>query len=602
MSTAPATTLRGAGAPCVIFAAAFLTFLPALSADFVNWDDYDNVVNNTGVHGLRTAQLQWMWTGAVLGHWIPLTWMSFGLNYTLGGLNPRGYHLLNLLLHAASATVFFFIVRRLLRAAGAAGAEPGLSVGAGFAALLFAVHPLRVESVVWVSERKDVLCGFFFMLAVLAYLSAASVTPLRRGWTYASLAATAAALLSKAAAMPLPAVLLLLDVYPLGRARVIGWRRCLLEKLPWAAIAAIGAFIALRVVLTGTRVTGYETYGPGSRLAMTAYTFGFYPARWLWPVELLPVYELPVEVRLLAPRFLIPALAVVAVTALLWALRRVFPAGLAAWTLSVLMLLPISGIVHSGHQLAHDRYSYLSGLGFAALAGGGVARLLDARSRGRVSAFISRSVLAGAAAVLLVLAVGAWDQSRIWQDSETLWRWSVNVDPACSICWNNLGTSLTAQNRHPEAEVAFRKAFALRPKRATLASNIATALYGQKKVREAEDMLRLALSLDENDTGALANLGAVYSQQGRYAESLPYYRQAFAQDPRFAGLAPNYSLALVARGDEERRAGRSLVAKTLLQEALAVNPRNAEARRQLQALLAESGGVGAGPAGPAPTR
>ena len=594
--------LRRAGAPCLIFAAAFLAFFPALNADFVNWDDYDNVVNNTGVHGLRAAQLTWMWTGTVLGHWIPLTWMSFGLNYAVGGLDSRGYHLVNLLLHAASATVFFYIVRRLLRAAGAAAAEPGLSVGAGFAALLFAIHPLRVESVVWVTERKDVLCGLFFMLAVLAYLKAASGGPLRRGWMYASLAATAAALLSKAAAVPLPAVLLLLDVYPLGRVRLYGWRRCLVEKLPWAAIAAVAAFIALRVVLTSTGVTGYATHGLGARLAMTAYTFSFYPARWLWPVELLPLYELPLEVRLLAPRFLVPAVAFVAVSALLIAFRRVFPAGLAAWTLSVLMLLPISGIVHSGHQLAHDRYSYLSGLGFAALAGGGLAQLLDARRQGRVSAVIARSVLAGAAAVLLVLAMGAWDQSKIWQDSETLWRWSVSVDPDCSICWNNLGTSLTAQNRHPEAEEAFRRAFALRPKRATLASNIATALYGQKKVREAEDMLRLALSLDPNDTGALANSGAVYSQQGKYAPSLPYYRQAFAQDPGFAGLAPNYSLALVARAAEERRAGRTLVAKALLQEAIAVSPGDAEARRQLGALLAEPGRVDPSPAGPRPTR
>ncbi|MDP2703480.1 MAG: tetratricopeptide repeat protein, partial [Candidatus Rokubacteria bacterium] len=494
------------------------------------------------------------------------------------------------------------IARRLLHAAGVAAAEPGLSVGAGFAALLFAVHPLRVESVVWVTERKDVLCGFFFMLAVLAYLRAASGASLRRGWTYASLAATAAALLSKAAAVPLPAVLLLLDVYPLRRARSIGWRRCLVEKLPWAAIAAIGAFIALRVVLTGTGVTGYETYGPGSRLAMTAYTFSFYPARWLWPVRLIPLYELPVEVRLLAPRFLIPALAFVAVTALLWALRRVFPAGLAAWALSVLMLLPISGIVHAGHQLAHDRYSYLSGLGFAALAGGGLARLLDARERGRVSAVIARSVLAGAAVVLFVLAVGAWDQSKVWQDSETLWRWSVNVEPDCSICWNNLGTSLTVQKRHAEAEAAFRRAFALRPRRALLANNIATALHGQNKDKEAEEMLHLALRLEPNLTGALANLGAVYSQHGKYAESLPYYRQAFAQDPGFKGLVPNYSQALVARAAEERRAGRAVVAKALLQEALAVNPGDAEARRQLQALLAEPGGVGAGPAGPGPSR
>jgi Tfp pilus assembly protein PilF len=587
--------LRRLGLPCLIFAAAFVTFLPALSADFVNWDDYDNVVNNTNVRGLGPAQLRWMWTGTVLGHWIPLTWMSFGLNYVLGGLNPRGYHLANLLLHAAGATVFYFIARRLLRAAGAAAAEPALSLSAAFAALLFAVHPLRVESVVWVTERKDVLCGLFFMLAVLAYLSAVEGSTIRRGWMYASLTATAAALLSKAAAMPLPAVLLLLDVYPLRRVQTLGWRRCLLEKLPWTAVAVIGAGIALRVVLTTTGVTGYGTHGLGSRVAMTAYTFVFYPVRWLWPVELVPLYELPLEVRLLAPRFLIPALAFIAVTALLWALRRVFPAGLAAWTLSVLMLFPISGLVHSGHQLAHDRYSYLSGLGFAALAGGGLARLLDARSRGRVSAVIARSVLAGAAAVVLVLATGAWDQSKVWQDSETLWRWSVSVDPGCSICWNDLGTSLIVQKRHAEAEAAFRRAFALRPKRALLASNVATALHGQNKVKEAEEMLHLALRLEPNLTGALANLGAVYSQQGRYAESLPYYRQAFAQDPGFAGLAPNYSLALLARATEEGSAGRPLVAKVLLQEALAVNPADAEARRQLQALLAE-------PAGPRPTR
>jgi len=594
--------LRRLGAPCLVFAVAFVTFLPALKADFVNWDDYDNVVTNPGVHGLGRAQLEWMWTGTVLGHWIPVTWMSFGLNYALGGLQPRGYHLLNLLLHAATATLFFFIGRRLLRAAGAAASEPALSVGAAGAALLFAVHPLRVESVVWVTERKDVLCGLFFMLAVLAYLRAVEGSAVRRGFMYASVAAFAAAFLSKASVMPLPAVLLLADVYPLRRVQAFGWRRCLIEKLPWAVVAAIGAGITLKVVLTSTRVTGYEAYGWGARIAMTAYTFMFYPVRWLWPVELIPLYELPLDVRLSSPRFLVPAVAFLAVSAVLVALRRVFPAGLAAWALSVLMLLPISGIVHSGRQLAHDRYSYLSGLGFALLAGGGIARLLDARARGRVSAVIVRSALAGAAAVVLVLALGAWDQSKIWQDSETLWRWSVNIDPDCASCWNNLGTALLSQHRDAEAEVTFRRAFALRPSRPDLASNIATALDGQRKYREAEDMLHLALRLEPNFTAALANLGAVYAQQSRYAESLPYYRQAFAQDPRFVNLTPNYVLALTARAAEEQRAGRALVAVTLLHEALAVKPADTETQRQLQALLAERVRAGADPQGLPPTR
>ena len=333
----------------MVFASAVATFWPGLSGDFLNWDDRDNVVNNAGVHGLGRAQLAWMWSGVILGHYIPLTWMSFGLNYALGGLNPTGYHLLNLLLHGANATLFFMIARRLLAAARPGGGEPSpeaVSLGAACAALLFAVHPLRVESVVWITERKDVLCGLFFLSAVLAYLRAVDGSEPDRRWQVVSLAAFAAALLSKAAAMPLPALLVLLDVYPLGRARALGWRRVMLEKLPWAILAAAGALMALIAVYSATGVTDYRRYGPGARLAMTAYTFVFYPARWVWPVQLLPLYELPLDVRLLAPRFLLPAMAFVVLTSALVAFRRRWPAGLAAWTASILVLLPISGAVH----------------------------------------------------------------------------------------------------------------------------------------------------------------------------------------------------------------------------------------------------------------
>jgi tetratricopeptide (TPR) repeat protein len=594
VSGARARVLVG-GLGCLVFAAAVVTFWPGVSGDFLNWDDRDNVVNNPGVHGLGRAQLQWMWSGVILGHYIPLTWMSFGLNYVLGGLNPRGYHLLNLLLHGANAVLFFLISRRLIALARPGGAEPGswsLSLGALFSALLFAVHPLRVESVVWITERKDVLCGLFFLGAVLAYLKAVESDTLDRRWQVVSLASFAAALLAKAAAMPLPAILILLDVYPLRRARgAEGWRRILVEKIPWAILGAAGALVALRAVYTGTAVTDYARYGLGARLAMTAYTFVFYPARWFWPVELLPLYELPPEIRLLAPRFLLPALAFVGVTAVLVALRRRWPAGLAAWISSVLMLLPISGAVHSGHQLAHDRYSYLSGLGLALLFGGGLTWLLNARAQGKVSAVIARSVTAGAALIVLVLATGAWDQSKVWQDSETLWRWATGINPQCAICWNNLGTSLTDQKRHAEAEAAYRRALELRPNRATVANNVATALYGQRKYAEAEEMLNVALKLDPGLTGALMNMGALKAQEGHYAEALTYFRPAYARDPKFAELAKNFALALALEGAEQKKAGRRLEAMALYQEALAVLPGDAEARRQLDALSAEATGA-----------
>ena len=583
---------RRALLPSLVFAVAFLTFWPGLSGDFVNWDDYDNVVNNPGVHGLGRAQLEWMWTSAVLGHYIPLTWMSFGMNFALGGLKPRGYHVLNLLLHAANAAAVYWIARRLLRATPAADssettASPGaVDVGAAFAALLFAVHPLRVESVVWITERKDVLSSFFFLLSVLAYLRAVAAETIQPVSRALSLLAFAAALLSKASAMPLPAVLLLLDAYPLGRIRRLGWRRCLLEKLPWAVIGAAGALLALTVVLKGTGVTGYESYGVGARIAMTAYALMFYPARWLWPVQLIPLYELPTRIDPLSIRFVVPMVAFVLITAALIALRRRWPAGLAAWTLSVMMLLPISGAVHSGHQLAHDRYSYLSGLGLALLLGGGLMRLLSADLRRRLGPVIVRSIALGAAVLVLMLGVATWDQSKIWQDSETLWRWAVEIDPECAVCWNNFGTSLTTQKRHPEAESAYRRALQLRPTRATVANNIATALHGQRKDVEAEAMLRQALTLDPNLTGALANMGALYAQTGRLAESLPYFRRAWAQDPYFANLSRDYAAALLRVAESEREAGRTIQAMAFLQQTLLVSPADAEARRQLDAMTA----------------
>ena len=239
--------LLGAGLGCLVFTAAVATFWPGVTGEFLNWDDRVNVVTNAGVHGLGRAQLAWMWSGVILGHYIPLTWMSFGLNYALGGLNPWGYHVLNLVLHGANAAIFYLVARRLLAAARPGGGDPdpaALLVGAAFAALLFAVHPLRVESVVWITERKDVLSGLFFLGAVLAYLKSVEGPARDRRWQVVSLAAFAASLLAKAAGMPLPALLLLLDVYPLGRARVLGWRRVLLEKIPWAVLGLAGALTA----------------------------------------------------------------------------------------------------------------------------------------------------------------------------------------------------------------------------------------------------------------------------------------------------------------------------------------------------------------------
>jgi tetratricopeptide (TPR) repeat protein len=588
VSATPGTALRPFLLPAAIFAIAFVTFLPGLSGEFVNWDDDVNFLSNPDFRGLGWENLRWMFTTTHQGHWIPLTWLTLGANYALGGMNPWGYHLGNLAIHAASAVLFYFAARRLISVARQGYGEPALSVGAAFAALLFAIHPLRVESVVWVTERRDVLSVFFFLLAALGYLRAVERGRdgrLAPAWRGLSLAAFVCALMSKSSTLMLPAALLLLDVYPLRRVS-LGWRRLIVEKLPYLVLAAADVIVVWIAVQRAAKLTGLGTHGVAGRAAIVFYSFFYYPWKLLWPVELSPMYEVPPHLNAFQPRFVVAMVVVVLVTAALVMLRRRWPAGLAAWVYSALMILPLSGVIHAGFQLVQDRWSYLSGMGFSLLAGGGIAWLWDARARGRVSVVIARSVTAGAAAALLFLAAAAWDQSKVWADSETLWRWAANLDPECAVCWNNLGAALTGRERHQEAEEAYRRVAALRPMTGMLANNLATALHGQRRDAEAAEMLRLAVRLDPNLTGALLNLGAYEAQTGRFAESLSHLRKAYALDPTYFGTVKELAWALVAAAAAERKAGRTSEALALYQEALAVQPANAQAREGLDALSA----------------
>ena len=559
----------GRALPGMIFVAVFVAFLPALPGQFLNWDDDINFVGNQGFRGLGWAQLQWMWTTPLMGHYIPLTWMSLGLNYALGGMNPWGYHLGNVLIHAMNTVLFYFVARRLLVAAGI---STGISLlwSAGFAALVFGIHPLRVESVAWITERRDVLCGFFFLLAVSTYLRSVDAAA-RWGWRLASVAAFGAAFLCKAQAAPLPVALLILDAYPLRRVAGAGWRRLLMEKLPYFAVSLMGSAVAIIAVKKGALFTDYAQYGPAARLAMTAYGIVFYPWKWLWPAGLSPLYELPGRVDPLAWRFLLPMIALALVTGLLVGLRRDWPAGLAAWAYSAVMLLPVVGPVHAGNQLAHDRYSYLSGLGFAVLAGAGLAWVLQAATRGTLRPLIGHVSLAGAGLVLLGLGAATWVQAGGWRDSETLWSWAVEADPQCAICLTNLAQALASRGQAGDAERAFRRSLALREHPMTR-NNLGGVIQLQGRLDEAAREYQAALHQNAGLPEALVNLGELYTKQGRYEEALPLLRRAFQVSPDFPRLRTDLSRALRQRGDELAQIGRRDEAHALFGEALRVQP------------------------------
>lgn len=526
--------------PLLVFIITGLVFLPALRGEFLNWDDSVNLVANPHYRGLGWPQIRWMLGATLMGHYIPVTWLSFGLNYAIGGMNPWGYHAGNLILHAANATLAYLIARRLLAAAWGGGSQRGHATGpivvaGAFAALVWGVHPLRVESVAWITERRDVLCGLFFLLAVLAYLKGIERGgDLRPAWRALSVVAFAAALLSKAAAMPLPVVLLLLDLYPLRRWGA-GWRRLVIEKVAYAVLAVATAAVALIALPRGVGVTSYEAYGVAARVGMVAYSLVFYPIKFILPIRLSPMYELPARVDLASWPFLPALLGVAGVTAVLVLGRARCPGGLAAWTYSTLMVLPVSGVVHAGSQLANDRYSYLSGIGFAVLAGAGILGVLRLRERGRVSTTTVAVFAGGAALIVLTLGFATWAQSQIWRDSETLWRWAVEMDPACSLCHGNLGSAILGAElgraRLDEAEAHLRRAIELRPDNPTPRFNLGTLLAVRTRYAEAETALRQYLGFRPGSASGLGRLGLLYLLQGRLEDAVPLLLRARGLPP-----------------------------------------------------------------------
>jgi Flp pilus assembly protein TadD len=529
----------------------FGVFLPALWADFVEWDDEFNFLGNPHYRGLGWRQLVWMVTTAWSGHWAPLTWLTLSLDWTLWGMNPAGYHLTSLVIHAANAAVFFLVAARLLGRAIPGVRDSVIRGGATVAALVFAIHPLRAESVVWVTERRDVLSGLFYLLTVLAYLRAAGEPPSgRRRWLALSVTTFVLAMLSKAIVMSLPFVLLVLDVYPLRRLpnrwtelRAARIRPLLLEKVPYLVVALVGALTA---VVVAVDLKGVAEYPLWARPAVFGYNLTFYLGKTLVPYDLSPLYELPDRWDPWDPRLGLGVLVSAIVTVGLMIGRRRWPAGLAVWSVYVVTLAPVGGLaVHGGPQIAADRYTYLACLGLALLAGGAMCRFLSAS---HLSAVVRSAGTAGAVAGLVGLAALGWQQSGVWRNSITLWEHAVAVDPQCARCQRGLGAS-----RH--------------------AAGISAA---------AVDPLRRAIALRPNLPEFHADLGQILLWLGRAGEAAPHLERASVAFPANPDLRARLGTALVQTGrlDEGRRQ---------LETVLRHRPEHVEALTMMGFALAESG-------------
>ena len=575
--------------PVLIALITFAAFLPALQNQFVNWDDKDNFLDNPHYRGLGWTHLRWMWT-THLGHYIPLTWMTLGLDYLLWGMNPVGYHLTNLLLHAANAVVFFFVVRRILTLALPSPSERGhaLAVSAGFAALVFAIHPLRVESVAWVTERRDVLSGLFYLVAILLYLRACERGARGRGWYWLSVAVFVGALLSKSMVVNLPVVLVILDVYPLRRlGGSIGWRseparRVYVEKIPFVLLAAAASAIAVMAQSSVHAVASLAQLSVPGRVAISTYGLSFYLWKMVVPVNLSPVYELRPPVNPWATPFLLSYGVVLALTAIALALRRRVPGLPAAWVAYIVVLLPVLGIFQSGPQIAADRYTYLAGLGWAILAGAGLLSCWRSSRRSKTGTPATWLLAGIAFCVVVGLGVLTWNQVHVWHDSEKLWSHAVAIDPGSAVGEYSRGLVLAQQGKLTEAMEHYQTALRINPDYADAHNNVGAVLADQGRLAEAIEHYREALRLKPDYADAHYNWGNALAQQGKPAEAIEHYRQALR-------IKPDDALSHTNWGVELAQQGKLAEAIDHFREALRIKPDDALAHRNLGLALTQQG-------------
>jgi len=576
-----------------VMAVTFLAFLPVLDNGFVFWDDHVVLLQNFNYRGFEWDRIAWMFTTRLMCHFQPLTWFTYAVDYALWGMAPWGYHLTSLLFHVATAGAFFWVARRLLHVAigrDTSGAGIGLTVAAGLAALLFAVHPLRVESVAWATERRDVTSGLFFMLTLGAYLRASSLTGrAKRTWLAISLVAYVLSLMGKSIGMTLPVVLVVLDAYPLGRLGRFGrgWlapavRAVWWEKLPYLAIAIAAAVTAFLGQYHSAAIATIKGVPLVARLPIAFYGTTFYVYKTLVPLGLSPLYLLDPPRYPPVWHFWVCAAAIVLVTVGVVVGARRWPAGAASWIVYLVILAPVAGLIQIGPQIAADRYTYLSCVGWAVLVAGGWLTVWHRRTGGsawKVALVVTSLMFLSAVGALVWLTQR---QVRVWQDTETLWGQALCVQPENAIAHTSLANWLDEQGRLIEALSHHDRSAKLRPNEAGVHSDRGNTLLKLRRQTEAEAAFRKAIEKNPRCLGAHNGLGRILTASrtpSRVKEGIQHFREALRINAAYVPARINLSVHFMRR----RRFAR---AQKILEEGLRVDPRSAPLSAKLAWLLA----------------
>jgi tetratricopeptide (TPR) repeat protein len=539
-------------------------YLPVGHFDFVNFDDPDYVTNNPHVrNGLTVDSVIWALTSTEAANWFPATRLSHLLDVEIFGPRPGGHHFTNALLHAL-ATVFLFAFLR---------AATGADWPSAFVAVLFAVHPLHVESVAWIAERKDVLSAFFWFLALWSYVR-------RHYWL--TLTAFCLGLMSKPMVITLPFVLFLLDIWPLRQPL----RSALRVKIPMLVISIASAIAAYLVQSSSGAVREVGQFPLGLRLENALLSYAIYTIKMFWPVRLAVFYPYPRDLPVW--QIALSALLLAGISALVLWTRRSRPHLAVGWFWYLGTLVPVIGLIQAGSQARADRYMYLPAVGLSIMLAWGLSELLKGK------AAIAAAIVACVAAAVLCEA-----QIQYWRNSEALFRHALDVTSGNYLAHHNLGVALAGEGRFPEAIEQYQAALAIEPHAANVQTDYGNALAKSGRLPEAIAYYRSALRILPDSPiihNDLAN--ALAATPGSMAEAVAEYRTALRLNPDYeearnnlAQVQSNTAEAQFNIGVDLAKSRQPETAIPHFEEALRLKPDYVDAHNNLGVVLAGAGRV-----------
>ncbi len=527
-------------------------FGPVVQFPFLSFDDNEYITENPHVNnGLHVGAVLWAFTHAHAANWHPLTWVSHMLDVELFGLNAGPHHAVNVLLHALNALLVFLFLVRTTRA-------PWKAL---LCALLFALHPLRAESVAWVAERKDLLCGVFWWGTLLAHVRYIEAPSMRRRLVVGGLCACA--MLSKPMAVTLPLALMLTEYWPLGRKPAVNLRGRS-ELFVLSALLVVVTFVAQRA---GGAVRDFALFPLGIRLENAPISYVLYLKRALWPAGLGPIYPYPAQGY---PAWEVAACVVLLllITGIAWRLRGKTPALWMGWLWYLITLLPVIGLVQVGYQASADRYTYLPLVGPVM---GVVYSVPSMASRARP---LRGAIAVGLALLLAISAALTYRQTTYWSDSARLFERALAVTKDNDIAENELGLVYLQRNQLGRAANHLREALRINPAHYAAWANLGVVLRKQGQLEEAlrhgEEAVRLAPDFLPGYNG----LGLTYAAMKRYGEAERMFRLAIERDPDYVAARINLVQTLVAMGNTEE-------AKRQAEAVLRLDPSNPYATRML---------------------